>query len=89
MFESKEAARQAGVVLNLNPLNWPRHQWFCCDPEDTDWFDGAVRLGMKLSSSGILHDRDLDTSAGGHSWGYFNHMAPTAVDFVARKLKTL
>ena len=88
MFDNAEEARQATVVLNLHPLAWPRHQWFCCDPDDTDWFDGAVRLGMKLSSSGILHERDLDTSHGGHSWDYFNHMAPTAFEHIAKALAT-
>lgn len=78
MYETIEDARQETVVLNLHPLAWPRHQWFCCDPTDSDWFDGAVRLGMKLSSSGILHERDLETEAGGHSWDYFNAMAPEA-----------
>ncbi len=75
MFPDAEAARQATVVLNLHPLAWPRYQYFCCDPADSEWFDGAARLGMKLSSSGILHERDLETSAGGHSWEYFDRMA--------------
>ncbi|MCP4170927.1 MAG: esterase family protein [Fuerstiella sp.] len=82
MFQDAEDARQATVVLNLHPLAWPRKQWYCCDPNDTDWFDGCARLGMKLSSSGILHERDLDTSAGGHTWEYFNHMAPTALQHI-------
>lgn len=86
MFTDREDARQATVVLNLHPLAWPRHQWFCCDPEDTDWFDGCARLGMKLSSSGILHERDLDTSAGGHSWKYFNRMAPAAFEHIVQGL---
>lgn len=89
MFPDSEAARQATVVLNLHPLNWPRHQFFCCDPADTEWFDGAARLGMKLSSSGILHERDLETSAGGHSWDYFNHMAPRAVEHISGALAKL
>ncbi|GAB5440733.1 MAG: hypothetical protein Fues2KO_10820 [Fuerstiella sp.] len=84
MFRTSEDARQATVVLNLHPLDWPRHQWFCCDPKDVDWFDGCARLGMKLSSSGILHERDLDTSAGGHTWEYFNHMAPAAIEHLVR-----
>lgn len=88
MFESEEEARQQTVVLNLHPLAWPRHQWFCCDPADTDWFDGCVRLGMKLSSSGILHERDLDTSHGGHTWEYFDHMAPHALSHIAKALAT-
>jgi S-formylglutathione hydrolase FrmB len=83
MFQDAEEARQATVVLNLHPLAWPRKQWYCCDPSDSDWFDGCARLGMKLSSSGILHERDLETSAGGHSWEYFNHMAPTAIQHIA------
>ena len=86
MFADREDARQTTIVLNLHPLSWPRHQWFCCDPTDSDWFDGCVRLGMKLSSSGILHERDLETSAGGHSWDYFNHMAPVAFDHITKGL---
>lgn len=86
MYDSLEDARQQTVVLNLHPLAWPRCQWFCCDPNDTEWFDGAVRLGMKLSSSGILHERDLDTEAGGHTWDYFNHMAKPAVEHIVQGL---
>ena len=89
MFPDAEAARQATVVLNLQPLAWPRYQFFCCDPQDSDWFDGAARLGMKLSSSGILHERDLETSAGGHSWDYFNRMADKTLQHVAAGLKKL
>lgn len=86
LFADIEDARQSTVVLNLHPLAWPRHQWYCCDPIDTDWLDGCIRLGMKLSSSGILHERDLTTSAGGHSWEYFNHMAAPAVQHIAKGL---
>ena len=87
MFEDVEDARQATVVLNLHPLAWPRFQWICCDPADTDWYDGCRRLGMKLSSSGIMYERDFDTSAGGHSWDYFDHMAETAVSHIAQSLQ--
>jgi S-formylglutathione hydrolase FrmB len=89
MFPDVEAARQATVVLNLHPLAWPRHQFFCCDPSDTEWFDGAARLGMKLSSSGILHERNLETTGGGHSWDYFNRMAGPALRHVADSLQKL
>lgn len=89
MFPDAEAARQATVVLNLHPLAWPRFQYFCCDPADAEWFDGAARLGMKLSSSGILHERDLETSAGGHTWSYFNHMAERALRHISDSLKKL
>jgi S-formylglutathione hydrolase len=87
MFVDAEAARQATVVLNLHPLAWPRYQWFCCDPADIEWFDGAARLGMKLSSSGILHERDLETTGGGHSWGYFDRMAAPAIEHIATSLR--
>lgn len=89
MFPDAESARQSTVVLNLHPLNWPRHQFFCCDPQDAEWFDGAARLGMKLSSSGILHERDLQTSRGGHSWEYFNHVAPKALQHIAGSLQKM
>ena len=89
MFPDAEAARQATVVLNLHPLAWPKHQFFCCDPADTEWFDGVARLGMKLSSSGILHERDLETSGGGHSWEYFNRMAGRSLRHIVESLRKL
>ncbi len=89
MFPDAEAARQMTVVLNLHPLAWPRHQFYCCDPADTEWFDGAARLGMKLSSSGILHERDLQTTGGGHSWEYFNRMAEPALKHISASLRKL
>ena len=87
MFPNREAARQATVILQLNPMNWPRHQWIACDPADEDWFEGVDRLAMKLSSSGVLFEADLETSAGGHSWDYFNHMAERMIGFVAERLE--
>ena len=52
MFPSKEAARQETATLHLHPLNWPKHQFICCDPADEYWFEGTDRLAMKLSSMG-------------------------------------
>jgi S-formylglutathione hydrolase FrmB len=89
MYASAEDARQETVVLNLHPLAWPRRQFFCCDPQDADWFQGCTRLAMKLSSSGIMYERDFETSAGGHSWDYFNHMAPAAIDHIAKGLNSV
>ncbi len=89
MYETLEDARQETVVLNLHPLAWPRHQFLCCDPQDTDWYDGCARLGMKLSSSGIMYERDFETSAGGHSWDYFNHMAPAAMNHIVKGLTSV
>lgn len=87
MWPNREAARQATVTLQLHPLNWPRHQWFVCDPTDADWWEGADRLAMKLSSSGIPFEADLETSAGGHTWEYFENVAPQAIGFIAERLE--
>lgn len=87
MFRDQEEARQASVILDLNPLNWPRHLLFTCDPADQDWFDGASRLAMKLGSSGVLYESDLETSHGGHSWQYFDHMAKPALEFLHERLE--
>jgi len=88
MYRDAEAARQDTATLHIHPLNWPRHQWFCCDPADVRWHDSADRLRMKLFSLGVPHECDLETSAGGHSWQYFEHMAPRAVAFLADGLKS-
>ena len=86
MFADAEEVRQASVVLQIHPLNWPRHQFIVCDPTDSDWYEGADRLVMKLASSGISVERDLETSHGGHSWEYFNHIAPRVIGFLAEHL---
>ena len=83
MFESKESARQQTVTLHLHPLNWPRHQLLVCDPQDADWIESSERLASKLYSTGIPFASDFETSHGGHSWDYFDKMAPRVMQFVA------
>lgn len=87
MYRDAEDARQDTATLHIHPLNWPRHQWFCCDPADTRWHDSADRLRMKLYSLGVPHECDLETTAGGHSWEYFENMAERAVGFIAERLE--
>lgn len=87
MFSSPESARQRTVTLEVHPLNWPRNQLIVCDPADEEWFEGVDRLTMKLSSIGIPFESDLATSAGGHSWDYFNRMARPVLEFVAERLE--
>ena len=87
MFSNREHARQQTVTLRLHPMSWPRHQLLVCDPADTEWFDGVERLVSKLSSSGILFEADLETTAGGHSWDYFNRMAERVIGFVSERLE--
>ncbi len=86
MYADPEEARQDTATLHVHPLNWPRNTWFCCDPEDARWIDSAERLRMKLSSLGVPYECDLETSAGGHGWDYYNHMAPAALEFIVQRL---
>jgi len=87
MYDDPESGRQDTATLHIHPLNWPQHQWFCCDPEDLRWWESADRLRMKLSSLGVPFECDLETQAGGHTWKYFARMAIPAVDFLANRLE--
>jgi S-formylglutathione hydrolase FrmB len=87
MYDNAEQARQDTATLHVHPLNWPRHQFFCCDPTDDEWFESSDRLRMKLYSIGILHDCDLETTGGGHGVAYYETMAPKAVGFIAERLE--
>jgi len=89
MYPDPEAARQETALLYIHPLNWPRFQFFCCDPADFRWFDSSDRLRMKLGSLGVPFECDLETSAGGHGFAYYNHMAPRAVQFLVKGLSSL
>lgn len=86
LYPDAEAARQDTATLQLHPMNWPRHQFILCDPIDREWIDGAERLASKLSSTGIPFESDFKTSHGGHSWSYFNHVAPRVMDYIAESL---
>lgn len=86
MYPDPESARQDTALLHIHPLNWPRWQFFCCDPADERWFDSADRLRMKLWSLGVPHEVDLETTGGGHSFAYYNRQAPRVVKFLAESL---
>jgi pimeloyl-ACP methyl ester carboxylesterase len=86
MYRDEEEARQDTATLHVHPLNWPRNIWFCCDPADHRWHESADRLRMKLFSLGIPHECDLETSAGGHGFDYYNHQAPQAIAFLLSRL---
>jgi S-formylglutathione hydrolase FrmB len=87
MYRDSEQARQDTATLHIHPLNWPRHQWFACDPSDYRWHDSADRLRMKLYSLGVPYEADLESTGGGHSWTYYETMAEPAVDFIAERLE--
>ena len=50
-------------------------------------YESADRLHMKLAALGIPHEYDLETSAGGHGFGYYSHMAPRAIEFLVKRLE--
>ena len=87
MYPNSEAARQDTALLHIHPLNWPRHQFFCCDPTDYRWWDSVDRLRMKLASLGVPFECDLETEGGGHGFAYYNRMAEKAVTFLAQRLE--
>ena len=87
MYPDPEAARQDTAILHIHPLNWPRHQFFCCDPADYRWHESADRLRMKLWSLGVPHVCDLESTGGGHGFDYYSRMAERAVGFVAERLE--
>ncbi len=86
LFSSQEEARQETPILHIHPLNWPRHMLFVCDPADLACFEGTDRLLSKLRSSGIPYESDLTTTAGGHTWDYFDLQAAKVATFLAERL---
>lgn len=87
MYDDRESVRQDTATLHVHPLNWPRNIWFSCDPTDARWHESADRLRMKLAALGIPHERDLETTGGGHGFDYYNRMAPRAIAFIAERLE--
>ncbi len=87
MYRDTEQARQDTALLHIHPLNWPRHQYFCCCPTDYQWYDGVDRLRMKLHSLGVPFEYDLDTEGGGHGPPYYDKMAETVIDFLVERLE--
>jgi S-formylglutathione hydrolase FrmB len=87
MYRDAEDARQDTALLHIHPLNWPRNQFFCCDPSDARWHESADRLRMKLWSLGVPFECDLETTGGGHSFYYASLMAQRAVGFLADRLE--
>jgi S-formylglutathione hydrolase FrmB len=87
MYDDPEQIRQDTATLHVHPLNWPRNIWFCCDPADDRWHESADKLRMKLNALGIPHEHDLETTGGGHSFEYYNRMAPRAIQFIAERLE--
>jgi pimeloyl-ACP methyl ester carboxylesterase len=86
IYGDVERARQDTAILHVHPLNWPRHQFFACDPADTHWYDGAVRLQSKLVALGIPHTAILEPRGGGHGQEYDDRVSPDVMRFVLERL---
>ncbi|MCA9184582.1 MAG: alpha/beta hydrolase-fold protein [Pirellulaceae bacterium] len=87
MYGDRETARQDTATLHVHPLNWPRNQFFCCDPADSRWFESAERLAMKLRALGVPFESDLNTTAGGHGFRYYRAMAEPTLRFLFERLE--
>ena len=87
MYDSKEQARQDTALMHIHPSEHSPHIYFAIDPEDVDWYRGNDRLHEKLNALGVPHTIDFTTSAGGHSWTYFDRMAEPALRFIAAGLE--
>jgi S-formylglutathione hydrolase len=85
MYDSKEQCRQDTAPMHLHPSRFPPHLFFCADPVD-EWWRGNDRLHEKLAALGVPHEVDLETSAGGHSWAYFDTMAERVIRFLVAGL---
>lgn len=86
MYQEVETARQDTATLHIHPLNWPRNQWFCADPNDFYWHDSAERLRMKLYSLGVPYEGDFETTATSNGWTYYETMVPKAIEFLVQRL---
>ena len=86
MYPSREHCRQDGAVLHVQPSNWPPHIWFACDP-DSPWLRGNDRLHEKLMAIGVPHTFDFTTLVCGHSWTYYDSLAPTLIRFAVEGLE--
>jgi S-formylglutathione hydrolase len=87
MFDSKEQARQHTALMYVPPYDPPPHLFFAIDPADHDWYRGNDRLHEKLNALGVPHTIDLTTTAGGHTWSYFDRMAAPTISFLSESLE--
>ena len=87
MYDSKEQCRQDTALLHIHPSNYPPHIYFCIDPADQEWYRSNDRLHEKLSALGVSHEVNFTTSAGGHTWEYFNIMAGSVERFICSRLE--
>ena len=86
LYPSREHCRQDTAVLQVGGHAWPPYVWFGCDP-DSPWFRGNDRLHEKLTAMGVPHTTDFTPHTGGHSWTYYDSLAPALVRFAVEALE--
>jgi pimeloyl-ACP methyl ester carboxylesterase len=86
LYPSREHCRQDTAVLQIGGHAWPPYVWFACDP-DSPWFRGNDRLHEKLTAMGVPHTTDFTSRTGGHSWTYYDSLAPALVRFAVEALE--
>ena len=64
LFETREQARVAGVLTDVNPLARPRRLRILCDPAEV-WFPGCELLADKLRSGGVPLETDFESRRDG------------------------
>ena len=89
LYGDVERARQDTALLHIHPLNWPRHQFFCCDPDDWPIFESVDRLRMKLGSIGVPFECDTNKPRAflGIRKPYLKHAASIAFQFMMERLE--
>jgi S-formylglutathione hydrolase FrmB len=86
IYRSREHCRQDTAILQIHAHQWPALIYFACDP-DSHWLRGNDRLREKLSAVGVPHETEFAACVCGHSWSYYNHLAPRAIRLVAETLQ--
>jgi len=86
LYSSKEQCRQDTAIMHIHPSEHPPHVYFSCDPADP-WWRGNDRLHEKLAALGVLHEGDLTTRAGGHSWDYADQFAGRLIPYLVAGLE--
>lgn len=86
IYETAEQCRLDSATLHLDPNAYPPHIFFACDPADHEWYQGNDRLQEKLRAFGVPHVADLESTAGGHGWEYFESQAEPLLEFLKSSL---
>jgi S-formylglutathione hydrolase FrmB len=86
LYPTRESCRQDGVMLHVHPVKQPASIFLACSPDDP-WFRGNDRLHEKLMALGVPHETDFTTRVCGHSWSYYEAIAPRLFRFLSESLR--